>query len=423
MGDDTAHSVYGASSADRWFACPGSIERAKRAPERAESFYAREGTVAHALGEYAIERGLRRPPEDLVGSTLPDYDDIEITEEMLDAVEVYAAHCAPLWAMATVRGLETKFDLTDLMKIYGLPEEAKLFGTSDFWTYDRRTKTVYVRDYKHGQGVAVPVEWNRQQLYYALGALDTVRQKLPNAVIERVQIGIVQPRGPGSRQIKIWDTTPDVVMGFADELADRVRATFEPDAPLETGDHCRWCPALATCPKAKEHAMEKAKLDFDAITSEPQEDPARAVKDLTGDELAEILDATDYIRAWLAAVQAEASHRIDRGQRVPGWKHVAKRAMRKWVDGLTLSDIEELVETTFGGPADRPLVATKLLSPAQMERALGREFPKAQVKNLIGSLVTKDSTGTTLVRDDDPRDAVETGPQSDFGIVEDEIFL
>ena len=50
-----AHAVRSASSSARWINCPGSIRISDQCPEPGESEYAKEGTLAHAVGEVRIQ--------------------------------------------------------------------------------------------------------------------------------------------------------------------------------------------------------------------------------------------------------------------------------------------------------------------------------------------------------------------------------
>ena len=60
------HAVLGASSAHRWLVCTPSARLAERMEERfgkRESSYAREGTVAHELGELKIRNAVYHADE------------------------------------------------------------------------------------------------------------------------------------------------------------------------------------------------------------------------------------------------------------------------------------------------------------------------------------------------------------------------
>ena len=78
------HALLSASSAHRWLACPPSM-RLCLSYEDVSSTFAQEGTDAHALAQYMLEKALGLDSEDPTGS-LSYYSD-----EMKDHAENYAA--------------------------------------------------------------------------------------------------------------------------------------------------------------------------------------------------------------------------------------------------------------------------------------------------------------------------------------------
>jgi hypothetical protein len=125
---------------------------------------------------------------------------------------------------------------------------------------------------------------------------------------------------------------------------------------------------------------------------------------LTNDDLAEILDKAELVQAWINQVQAEASQRLDRGQTVPGWKLVAKRGMEKWIDAdEALADVNNMFPHVDG--------LLKLRTPTQVKKTLkaAKEDPGS-----VAAYITKESSGTTLARDEDPRPGVKTDAKSVF---------
>ena len=160
-----------------------------------------------------------------------------------------------------------------------------------------------------------------------------------------------------------------------------VKISQMPDAPLNAGEHCRWCAAKPTCPKMTglaDRALH-AKLDtLDVV------------------QIADYLKKADMLEQWIADVRGLAHQVLDAGKPVPGFKLVAKRAIRQWAD-------EQQAENTLmdltGNHAE--LFSTKLISPAQAEKLL-----KKEKKELPKELVVAISSGSTLVEDSDPRPAV-----------------
>ena len=80
------HALLSASSSDRWLACPPSALLNKKFEDVPSSF-AQEGTDAHSLAQYKLEKALGIDTKDPTKS-LSFYN-----EEMNDHAENYAAFC------------------------------------------------------------------------------------------------------------------------------------------------------------------------------------------------------------------------------------------------------------------------------------------------------------------------------------------
>jgi len=120
-----AHSRLGASSASRWFACPGSVKLSGRVTETAPvSVYAAEGTAAHALAEICL-RG-KHEADEMIGRTVEGF---EVDEGMAEAVQVYLDTVRDLLFMAgdSDLSIETRINLTHL--------HPDLWGTLDTSLY------------------------------------------------------------------------------------------------------------------------------------------------------------------------------------------------------------------------------------------------------------------------------------------------
>jgi hypothetical protein len=110
--------------------------------------------------------------------------------------------------------------------------------------------------------------------------------------------------------------------------------------------------------------------------------------------MSELLQSADLLELWLKDIRALAHQVLDKGGKVPGYKLVAKRATRQWVDEKTAAEmLEEVLDTDA--------YKTELLSPAAAEKLLkkkGVELPK--------ELVVSISSGNTMASEGDPRPAV-----------------
>jgi hypothetical protein len=382
---EKAHSSLGASVAKRWMNCPGSVAATAELPN-IDSPHAQLGTAAHALGELALRRNV--DPEMWLGLTV---EGAEVDEDMVEAVRVYTEYCRALMAKPGVQyWIEQRFSLAELQP------PAPMFGTSDFIAYDPATQTLHVVDYKHGQGVKVEVEDNPQLMYYGLGALLSVAKEL---VVDTVELTIVQPRAPHARGV-VRSVNIDylVIIEFAAELIAMARRTMDPKAPRVAGDHCRFCPASGTCPALQAHATAVAQVEFDALPLDVPPEPSA----LPVQVLSEVLEKLPILEEWIKAVKAHAYRELERGNEVPGYKLVAKRATRRWADeeqakqwldaqGLTLAEI----------------VKGELKSVAQIEKLVGKGL-------LPDELVDKKSSGWNMARTDDPRAAITPHAGDDF---------
>ena len=372
------HSEFGASSAYRWMACPGSVSMSRGVPNTS-SVYAEEGTAAHEMGELAIKAG--KPASAYVGAKASN--GVEYTEEMAEAVQVYVD-----WALGMVQetddwGLERRGSLERLHP------PAPMFGTADFVLYRRAEKLLVIGDYKHGQGVPVEVANKSQLRYYALAQLLGLPDDAP---CERVDAYIIQPRAPhADGPVRCESFRPGDLLDYAADLIDGVEAALTPDAKLVPGGHCRFCPALALCPAKRDSVLSAAQDEFNP--------PAlRDVRLLTAEQVGELLVRAGELDNWVTALRAQAQELLAAGQPVPGWKLVAKRAIRKWA-----CDAETVAARLPGADIWE---APAIKSPAQIEKLVGKKaFP--------ADLVAAVSSGETLAPAADKRPAVAAQTAAD----------
>lgn len=374
------HSQIGASSMHRWSICAGSVRLASTVENRS-SAYAAEGTVAHEL---AAEGLLGRAPDSQLG-TVRNCEGFEImvTQEMIDAVKLYLSVVEADRGQDDVLHVEQKFDLS---KVY-----PGLFGTADAVIWKPAQKLLIVKDFKYGAGVPVDVKANPQLLYYALGAL--VQLGYP---ARTVRTDIVQPRCPHPDG-PVRSETIDAIdlLDFATDLIDYAKATEDENAPLVPGEHCRFCPAAGICPELHAKAQNSA---VEIFSDTAPYDPKR---------LAETLGWLPTLEAWIKSVREFAYAEAEAGRTPPGWKLVAKRAVRRWrSEGAAALELDGLVK------ADELYEPRALKSPAQIERLL----PKDQRK-ILEELTTKESSGHTLAPDSDSRPAVKEAAADAFSNV------
>ncbi len=395
----TAHATLGASSAKRWMTCPGSVRMSEGLPDP-ESAHAREGSAAHALGEICLLRG--DAAFEYLGEPHPveEFEDVPVSADMVAAVDVYVRHVREQLGKRKLKRemVERRVSLAALGDW-----AAEMFGTADFVWYDGRTKTLYVNDYKHGQGVAVEVEDNPQLKYYAVGALLEL-QLVGKA--ERAVVTIIQPRKPhDDGPIRSVEYRADDLMAWAEgELREAVLATREPDAPLRPSEEaCRFCRARGVCPALADQAMASAMLDFD---HNRQMAPQVPMERLSAEQIATILDNEKRIRAWLDGVAGLATECLKHGEDLTGgrFKLVAGRSQRSWKN-------EDVAATKLYalGFEDDDLYTRKMLTPAQAEKLVGKAH-----QGDLAQLIDKQDGKPTLAPAQDKRPALSYGPEADF---------
>ena len=378
----TVHADIGPSSLYRLLECPGSHQLSKTRRKGGSSVYAAEGTVAHEICEECLNDAKATADHTLGQTRSADGHSFIVDEEMVEGCNMYLEHC---WSL-TPCPLDGWYRVEQQVSLEALwadgPPEP-IFGTADFVAFDHKKNHMSICDLKYGRGDVDPVE-NPQAMAYALGAVLTFGI-LPSLV----DIYIVQPRGQQTQGVKHWQTTGLDLMAWGTEtLKPGVAALMQPNAHLKPGSHCKFCPALAVCPALKQIAQETSREQFAPIPPSPNT--------LDNDELAHILNRAAVIKPWLDAVQAEASGRIDRGQNVPGWKLVPKRAVRTWTDKVAVTNWmkeKNLEDVTMN------LVPK---TPTQVQKT----DPDVYKEMYDQGLIDDQSSGTTLVPDMDPREAL-----------------
>ena len=363
------------------------------------SSYAAEGTVAHTIAQAA----LAKEPLPPIGSVVDvDGHSIIVTQDMLDAVDVYLDIVQPLLAKAQDGGVEIR------VRITSVPPTAECFGTADFVAIVDRKLTVV--DLKYGKGVHVHVANNSQALFYALAVVETLHL---DGLIDEVEIIVCQPRIDGAER-QSWEIDIiDLWMWRDAKLIPAVQRILDGDTSLQDGPWCRFCPALAICPLKHELAMQAAGQAFDAYDDDTgllrnDADPAlvRNTDDLPPEEVAERLMLALRLEDWIDKLKEHAALMIHRGEEVPGFKLVEGRSNRKWADedGEIL---RELVERGKFTPkdAERFYRPPELQSPAGIEKTLKR-MGRTQTQFLLNGLINKPPGKPALVMVDDPRPAL-----------------
>lgn len=345
-------TIVGGSTAKRVIACPASIELVAKMPPKPSSKYADEGTLLHDAISQILD--CKATPESVIGMT---YEGITLTQELYD--DKIAVALAALDEIDPDKqmefAVESSVNFGDLLP--------GVFGSADL--LGRIGNRAIVLDWKFGNGVAVEATENYQGMFYAAAAMRTLDTEWVFDGATEIEIIIVQPP-----MVKRWVTTPERIKAFELELIAAVKG---PRTKLESGEHCRWCAAKPTCPKvtgAVDRALKTALVRVDA------------------NQLGEYLSQIELLESWIDDVRVLAYDMLENNVKVPGYKLVAKRGTRQWVN-------DEAPVKLLGDKA----YESKLISVAQAEKLIGK-------KNFPSDLAVSVSSGSTLAAESDPRPAV-----------------
>lgn len=357
------HALLSASSSHRWITCPPSALLSKKFEDVSSSF-AQEGTDAHALAQYKLEKALGIDTKDPT-ETLSFYD-----EEMNSHAECYAtfvleqAEKAKETCADPLVLIEQKLDFSRYA-----PEG---YGYVDCLIIADGTLTVI--DYKYGLGIKVSAERNPQMFCYALGGLNLFDGIYD---IQNIHLIIYQPR---RENISEYSISKSELIKWAEEvLAPTAQLAIKGEGTYKAGEHCQFCKAKATCRKRAEYNLELAKYDFEV--------PAI----LSNDEIAAILAKLDELVSWASDVKEYALKEALNGTKFEGFKLVAGRSNRKYTDEAAVADV---VIAAGNDPYEK-----KLLGITAMTALLG----KKTFEDILGGLTFKPPGKPVLVAADDKR--------------------
>lgn len=355
--EEAAHSKLGASSADRWMACPGSVALVGKMGVQPsdEEDWRIEGQVAHLIGAQCLSHNFE--PWELIGCEISG---VTIDQEMVRALNIYVGH-----------GRRYLADKRYAVRIESMVQFERSFGTVDLGTYDDETHTIEINDLKYGVGIMVEVERNPQLMCYAYGFL----QDFPDA--RSVKLRIIQPRITWAAPIREWEISVEDLCAWVErELIPAMNRT-DTDQTLWPGEHCRFCPAKMVCPALKGLYAAAARAN-----------PA-AIVEMSDADLGRDYEMRQAVKSYLKAQEAMVYNRLMGGHPVPGAKLVSKKADRVFKEGA-----ETVLKANLG---DEIYSAPELKSPAQVEKL------SSVAKDLVRQWAHTPASGYTVALDSDGR--------------------
>ncbi len=375
----STHALLAPSSSHRWLPCPPSAKLCAKAADQ-PSDYARQGTDAHSLCAYLVEKALGREASDPTENL--DYYD----QEMQDCADGYAAFVMEEYEKVRQTCgdaeilVEQKVDFSRWVK--------DSTGTADCIILS--DGTVEVIDFKYGLGIMVSADseeygGNPQLMCYCLGVLEMFDGIYD---IDALKMVIYQPR---RENISTYTMSKAELLHWAKTvLAPTALLAMDGKGEFRAGDHCQFCRVKATCRKRAEYNMALAKYDFEM--------PAQ----LEDHEIDAILMKADQLTAWVSDVKEHALNQALLGVDYGHFKVVEGRSTRKYTSE---DDVARAVTDAGYDPYEN-----KLRGITAMTALLGKE----KFDELLGGMVCKPPGRLTLVSKSDKRPALKNTAQNDF---------
>jgi hypothetical protein len=344
------HSDTGASGADRWMNCPGSVRLVKKMGNKARKagHEAAFGTAAHTVASMCLEDGKEPWEFTDVKLIIEDQYEFVVGEEIVNSVQVYVD-----FVNDKMKEFKSKSPILHIERALQSKLHKDAWGTADV-TIEVPGERLIVPDFKNGM---MPVEvTGAQTKFYGCLAME----HMESDEVDVVSSYIIQPRAPHHHGPirKAHHNPNDLKTWFKDEVIPAIDETKNKDAHLVIGPQCRWCDARDACPAIQSELMH-FNTDVDPIY-------------LTDEELSVQMKRYAVIAQYgEKSLKEETFTRIKGGAKVDGYKMVEKQSKRVFKDTLKVGKknvkFADAVKKEFGDDA----FDLKPKSPAQLEKLIG----------------------------------------------------
>ena len=357
------HRKFGGSNAARVLQCPGYLYASRNIPKGGSSIYAERGTQLHDIQEKLRTEEIL--PEDVdIYKMFPDLTSEEVSEyaELTDLIYD--------WTEDVLDNYDIDFLAVEPFVTAQMPDTG---GSIDLLGYGK--DYAVLQDYKFGS-IPVHAEDNAQGLFYFMCVSHD--PKYQHMIEGKKLVFVIQQ--PALGQASIWEIPQGALELFETRFREAQALALTINPPLGAGAYCKFCPKLASCPEYIAYGRR-------AITMDP--------KDKT--QLTESLFLAEKLDYWSKQVFSFAQEMIEHGESVTGYKLVAKRASRSWIN------VAEVEAKLKGVMNKEQYFKHTLLTPPQIEKL--KKVPPGLAK-FFEENTQKVSSGLTLAKESDKREAV-----------------
>lgn len=367
----SAHAILSPSGASKWLNCTPSARFEATLPDKTGD-EAREGTLAHSLGELIIVHRSNRITNKKFREQLAAIESNPMYNKgMYEYCDGYALYTLEQFAVAQAADPAAEFYVEQKLDMGTWVPEG--FGTGDFGIYGGGV--IDIIDLKYGKGVPVSAVDNKQLRIYALGWTNELGWLHD---IHTVRMHIYQPR---LNSVTVDEVSyADLMKWATEELAPKAQLAFKGEGDYNAGRHCQFCRAKAVCKANAEFQVRIAAKDFDEFSQVENLDQMIANTPLmTLEELVTVLQKAEMFTNWLAEVKKHTLAEALKGIKYPGMKLVRAKGQRKF------NNIDAMAKLLIKDGYDRNKIyePQELVGITKIEALTGKKYVDSSLKPFI----------------------------------------
>lgn len=352
------------SQIERLFQCPGSARAQEEVTvDLPHSEAAIEGTAIHDLAARCLKN--RVNASSFYGADFKiNYDgteyDFRVNDDFVYTVNLYRNTILKILKEAGATEDALQIEAYDELPDVEVHKGKKFGGTSDCRFI--AGSTLHIFDLKGGRGIIVDPEENKQEMSYAIRSVEQA-----GMFIDKVVLWIVQPRAKEGDFVKKWETTPERILKFKEELKNQIAKSHEKHAIKVTGKECGFCVAAGSCLALQKGIMvgvQKAVPRLDGKIFP-------VVRSLTPEQIGNALPSLYLLQEYLKTVEDYAFSLLMSGLEVPNFVLTKTNKHRTWVDEQAA--VEHLKKHL---QEDEFMTHPKLMTPSAVEKLVPKDFLK-----------------------------------------------